>query len=100
MVRETSENIDIIRRTDEDMAEDRQKSYSDQRRRNLEFAIGDMVFVKVSPLRNAVRFESIGKLASRFVGPCPILERIDTLAYQVDLPEKMAGVHNVFHVSH
>ena len=81
-------------------AQDRQKSYAGQRRRDLEFAIGDLVFVKVSPLRSVVRFGRKGKLSPRFVGPFPILERIGTLAYRVSLPEKMAGVHNVFQVSH
>lgn len=58
------------------------------------------MFVKISPLRREVQFGKEGKLAPRFVGPFPILERIGTLAYHVDLPEKIAGVHNVFHVSH
>ena len=59
-----------------------------------------MVFVKVSPLRNVVRFGSVGKLAPRFVGPFPITERIGQTAYRVKLPEKLSGVHDVFHVSH
>ena len=58
------------------------------------------MFVNISPLRNVVRLGKRGKLSPRFVGPFPILERIGTLAYRVNLPEKMAGVHNVFHVSH
>ena len=99
MIRETSEKVDIIRKRMKE-AQDRQKSYADQRRRDLEFAVGDLVFVKISPLRNVVRFGKRGKLSPRFVGPFPILERIGTLAYRVNLPEKMAGVHNVFHVSH
>ena len=81
-------------------AQDRQKSYADKRREDLEFEVGDMVFVKVSPLRNVVRFGAVGKLAPRFVGPFPIIERIGKMAYKVELPEKLAGVHNVFHVSH
>ena len=63
MIRETSEKIDLIRRRMK-MAQDRQKSYADKRRSDLEFDVGDMVFVKVSPLRNAVRFGSVGKLFS------------------------------------
>ena len=99
MIRETSEKIDIIRERMK-TAQDRQKSFADQRRRDLEFSVGDLVFVKISPLRKVVRFGRKGKLAPRFVGPFPILERIGALAYRVSLPEKMAGVHNVFHVSH
>ena len=62
--------------------------------------MGDLVFVKISPLKRVMRFGKSGKLTPRFVGPFSILERIGSLAYRVELPEKMAGVHNVFHVSH
>ena len=70
-VRETSEKVDLIRKRLK-TAQDRQKSYADRRRSDLEFKVGDMVFVKVSPLRNVMRFGSVGKLAPRFVGPFPI----------------------------
>ena len=62
--------------------------------------MGDLVFIKVSPLRNVVRFGSVGKLAPRFVGPFPITERIGQMAYRVKLPVNLSGVHDVFHVSH
>ncbi len=66
----------------------------------MKFVVGDQVFFMVSPLRNAIRFAHRGKLAPRSVGPFRILERISSLAYRLDLPEKFAGVHNVFHVLH
>ena len=59
MIRETSEKIDLIRRRMK-VAQDRQKSYADKRRTDLEFEVGDMVFVKVSPLKRCslwVRWE-------------------------------------------
>lgn len=59
-----------------------------------------MVFVNVSPLRNVIRFGSVGKLAPRFVGSFPITAQIGKVAYRVDLPNKLAGFHDVFHVSH
>ena len=93
------EKIDLIQRRMK-ATQDKQKSYADKRRTDLEFDVGDMVFVKVSPLRNVVRFGSIGKLAPRFVGLFPIKERIGRMAYRVDLPERLSGVHDVFHVSH
>ena len=99
MIRDTSEKVELIRRRMK-AAQDRQKSYADKRRTDLEFEVGDMVFIKVSPLRNVVRFGAVGKLAPRFVGPFPIIERIGQMAYKVELPERLAGVHNVFHVSH
>jgi len=56
--------------------------------------------VKVSPLRKVMRFGTSGKLAPRFIGPYEIIEKVGTLAYRVDLPSELSGVHNVFHVSH
>ena len=61
--------------------------------------MGDRVYLKVSPLRGVNRFGKTGKLAPRFIGPFPILERIGTLAYRVQLPDWLLGVHDVFHVS-
>ena len=50
-------------------------------------------------MRGVIRFGKTGKLAPRFIGPFPILERIGTLAYRVQLPDWLPGVHDVFHVS-
>ena len=46
-----------------------QKSYADSRRRNLKFEVGDMVFLKVAPMKGVVRFERKGKLSPHFIGP-------------------------------
>jgi hypothetical protein len=40
-----------------------------------------------------------GKLVPRYIGPFKILERRGEVAYQLELPESLAGVHDVFHVS-
>ncbi|XP_073139055.1 uncharacterized protein [Henckelia pumila] len=76
-----------------------QKNYADRRRRDLEFAMGDHVFLKVSPMKGVMRFGRRGKLNPRYIGPFEILERIGTLAYRLALPPSLAKVHNVFHVS-
>jgi hypothetical protein len=97
-VQETTDKISIIRdriRT----AQSRQKSYADLKRRILEFAVGDHVFLKVSPMKGVVRFGKKGKLSPRFIGPFEILERVGDLAYRLALPPSLSGVHNVFHVS-
>ncbi|KAI3813958.1 hypothetical protein L1987_18694 [Smallanthus sonchifolius] len=80
-------------------ARDRQKSYADRRRKPLEFQVGDMVLLKVSPWKGVIRFGKRGKLNHRYVGPFKIMKRIGPVAYQLDLPEGLSGVHNVFHVS-
>jgi hypothetical protein len=81
------------------VAQSRQKSYADTQRRELSFKVGDYVYLKVSPMRNVRRFNMKGKLAPRYVGPFKILERRGEVAYQLELPESLSGVHDVFHVS-
>jgi hypothetical protein len=80
-------------------AQSRQKSYANTRWRELTFEVGDYVYLKVSPMRGVKRFNRKGKLASRYVGPFKILERHGKVAYQLELSESLAGVHDVFHVS-
>nr|XP_016465376.1 PREDICTED: uncharacterized protein LOC107788214 [Nicotiana tabacum] len=80
-------------------AQSRQKSYSDIRRRDLEFKEGDYVFLKVSPMKGIMRFGKKGKLSPRYIGPYPILKRIGLVAYRLALPPELSSVHPVFHVS-
>ncbi|KAI3724789.1 hypothetical protein L1987_64555 [Smallanthus sonchifolius] len=80
-------------------ARDRQNGYADKRRKPLEFQIGDMVLLKVSPWKGVIRFGKRGKLNPRYVGPFKIMKRIGPVAYQLDLPKGLSGVHNLFHVS-
>ena len=80
-------------------AQSRQKSYADTRRRELEFDVGDLVFLKVSPWRGAIRIRGRGKLSPRYVGPFEIRERIGSSAYRLRLPTELSRLHDVFHVS-
>jgi hypothetical protein len=95
---EAEEQIQIIRenlRT----AQSRQKSCTDTRRRQLAFEEGDHVYLKVSPIRGMRKFKVKGKLSPRFIGPFKILKRVGAVAYQLELPDHLADVHDVFHVS-
>ena len=98
IIRDTSGKVSLIRQHLL-MAQSRQKSYADVRRRPLEFEVRDHVFLKVMPDRGVVRFGKRGKLSLRFIGPFEILERVGTVAYRLDLPPSMSGVHEVFQVS-
>jgi len=80
-------------------AQSRQKSYADVRRRDLEFKVGDWVYLKVSPMKGVVRFGKKGKLSPRYVGPYEIIKRVGKVAYELKLPNEMNLVHPVFHVS-
>ncbi|KAL0543847.1 hypothetical protein IC582_018952 [Cucumis melo] len=98
LVQSTNEAIQKIR-SRMHTAQSRQKSYADVRRKDLEFEIGDKVFLKVAPMKGVLRFERKGKLSPRFVGPFEILERIGPVAYRLALPPSLSTVHDVFHVS-
>ena len=65
----------------------------------MTFEVGDYVYLKVSPIRGLHRFKVKGKMSSRYIGPFQILERKGEVAYQLELPERLSDVHDVFHVS-
>ena len=77
----------------------RQKSYADPKRRDIEFHVGNYVFLKVSPMKGVMRFGKNKKLALRYIRPFEILERVVMVAYRLALPPNMSQVHPVFHVS-
>jgi hypothetical protein len=81
------------------LAQSRQKSYADNRRRELRFQVGNYVYLKVLPMRGLRRFKIRGKLAPRYIGPFKILEQRSEVAYQLELPPQLSDVHDVFHIS-
>ncbi|GJT23092.1 hypothetical protein Tco_0893029, partial [Tanacetum coccineum] len=80
-------------------ARDRLKTYADERRKPLEFCVGDYVLLKVSHWKGMVRFGKKGILAPRFVGPFEIIAKVGQVAYWLDLLEELNSVHDMFHVS-
>ncbi|XP_035840149.1 uncharacterized protein LOC118487422 [Helianthus annuus] len=58
-----------------------------------------MVMLKVSPWKGVIRFRKRGKLSPRFIGPFKIIERVGKVAYRLELPEELSGIHGTFHVS-
>jgi hypothetical protein len=95
---EAEENVAKVRENLK-IAQSRQKSYVDPKRRDISFEVGDHVYLKVSPIRGTKRFHIRGKLSPRYVGPYPIVKRVRKVAYKLELPTELAGVHPVFHVS-
>ena len=81
------------------VAQSRQKCYADRRWRPLEFEVGDFVFLKVSPTKGVARFGKQGKLSPRYIRPYRISKRVGEVAYKLELPPELLGVHSVFQVS-
>ncbi|GKA53615.1 hypothetical protein Tco_0746930 [Tanacetum coccineum] len=80
-------------------ARDRQKSYADVRQKPLEFQVGDKVMLKVSSWKGVIRFGKRGKLNPHYIKPFKIIAKVGTVAYRLELPEKLSRVHSTFHVS-
>jgi hypothetical protein len=98
IIQEAEEQVCIIRENLR-VAQTKQKSYTDNRRRPLEFEEGDHVYLKVSPLHGMRRFKVKDKLSPRFIGPFRVFKRVGEMAYQLELPDDISDVYNVIHAS-
>ncbi|GJS31490.1 putative reverse transcriptase domain-containing protein [Tanacetum coccineum] len=98
LVQETTEKIIQIKQRMQ-VARDRQKSYSDLKRKPMEVQVGDKVMLKVSPWKGVVHFGKRGKLNPRYIRPFKVLEKVGTVAYKLEFPQELSKVHNTIHVS-
>nr|GEW10780.1 hypothetical protein [Tanacetum cinerariifolium] len=98
LIRETTEKIVQIKNRLL-TARSCQKSYADVRRIPLEFNVGDKVMLKVLPWKGTIRFGKRGKLSPRYIGPFKYFKRVGPVAYKLELPRELQGIHNTFHVS-
>ncbi|XP_012065780.1 uncharacterized protein LOC105628906 [Jatropha curcas] len=97
-IQKTKERVEVIKDRLKD-AFDRQKYYANLKRRDIEYAVGDKVFLKVSPWKKALRFGRNGKLSLRFIGLYEIIEHVGPLALKLALPLDLDMIHNILHVS-
>ncbi|WVZ76531.1 hypothetical protein U9M48_024500 [Paspalum notatum var. saurae] len=98
IIKDAEEQVKIVRENPR-VAQSRRKSYAYKRRRDLTFEVNDFVYPKVSPMRGIRRFNIKGKLAPVYIGPFKVLEKKGVVAYKLELPPSLTGVHDVFHVS-
>ncbi|XP_070005741.1 uncharacterized protein [Nicotiana sylvestris] len=100
LVQDALEKVKIIQerlRT----TQSRQKSYTDQKARDISFMVSEKVLLKVSPMKGVMRFGKKGKLSPRFISQFEVLKGVGKVAYELALPPPpiLLGVHPVFNVS-
>ena len=98
IIKEAERQVQVVRESLK-VAQSRQKSYADTRRRELTFEEGEFVYLKVSPIKGLRRFKVKGMLSPPYIGPFKILSRKGEVAYELELPSRLSDVHNVFHIS-
>ena len=98
LIQETMEKVKMIRERLKVVA-DRQNSYTDLKRKDIQYEIGEKVFLKVSPWKKVVRFGRKGKLSPRFIGSYEVIDKVGPVAYRLALLPELEKIHNFFHVS-
>ena len=93
----TSEKVKVVR-DNLKIARDRQKSYADNRGRDLQFEIGDRVFLNISPWKVVLIFGRRGKLSPRYIGPYEIVSKVGPVACKLKLSPELSRIHDTFHV--
>ncbi|WVZ80948.1 LOW QUALITY PROTEIN: hypothetical protein U9M48_028381 [Paspalum notatum var. saurae] len=93
IIKDAEEQVKIVRENPR-VARSRRKSYAYKRRRDLTFEVNDFVYPKVSPMRGIHRFNIKGKLAPVYIGPFKVLEKKGVVAYKLELPPGLTGVHD------
>ena len=98
LMQQTKEKIELIRKR-LDAAQNKQRKYADQARKDMDYHEGEHVLLKISPWKGLTRFGNKGKLKPRYVRPFEILKKVGKVAYELALLPHMQHIHNVFHVS-
>ena len=98
MIQEAVEQVRIVREK-LTTAQSRQQSQYDRKHKAMTFEIDEKAYLRITPLKGTHRFGIKGKLAPRYIGPFRILAKRGEVAYKLELPEGLSGVHDLFHVS-
>ncbi|GJU42920.1 putative reverse transcriptase domain-containing protein [Tanacetum coccineum] len=98
IIHETTKKIFQIKKRIQ-ATRDRKKSLADRNHKPIEFQVGDMVMLKVSPWKGVIRFGKRGKLNPRYIRPFKVLAKVGTVTYRLELPNQLSRIHSTFHVS-
>ena len=95
----TRDQVIAMLRTNMAAAHNRMKQVYDKKHTDVEFAVGDSVFLKLQDYRqHSVELRRHHKLSPRFYGPYTVVARVGPVAYRLALPPD-SRVHPVFHIS-
>nr|GEW13381.1 putative reverse transcriptase domain-containing protein [Tanacetum cinerariifolium] len=98
IIHETTEKIFQVKKHIQD-AHDRQKSLADRNRKPMEFQVGDMVMLNVSPWKGVIRFGKQVKLNPRYIGPFKVLAKVGMVFFYIlEFQDQLSRVHSTFHV--
>ena len=97
ILKEMEDMVESVR-TNLKVAQDRQKSFADRKRRFKEYQVSDHVYVRIQARKSTLQWSGCAKLAPCYFGPFQVLARVGPVAYQLALPSHIR-IHNVFHVS-
>jgi hypothetical protein len=92
---------DILRELKDHLqrVQNQKKVQADKHRVDHTFEVGDLVYLRLQPYRQAsIKRSRVEKLQTCFFGPYRVNRRIGAVAYELDLPQG-SKIHNVFHVS-
>ena len=98
LLEQTTEKVRMVKDRMQ-ASQSRQKAYADRRRRPLEFAARDHVFLRVTRTTGVRKAIGSRKLSPKFLGPYQISRRIGLVAYEIALPPQLDNLHSVFHFS-
>ena len=97
LVYETMQKVQLLRERLK-TSFSRHKSNVDNRKRGLEYIVGDWVYLKISPMKGIMMFRKKGKLSTRYVVRYEILKRVGSVAYELNFPNELVMIYPVFHV--
>jgi len=85
------ESVEKVRKTRDRLATTYscQKSYADNRKKDREFEVGDQVYLKISPMKEAMSFGKKRKLSPRYLGPNEILHRVGKVSYELKITTRL-----------
>jgi hypothetical protein len=93
LIQQWQSNITAARESMQ-IAQQRQKQEADKHRREVHYKVGDRVM-----LNNSDWLKSGRKLLPKYWGPFKVIAVPSAVTVKIELPQQLANIHDVFHIS-